>query len=350
MTSYISGIFNQSRRRVLLLAFVGVVGVAFGIPAVIFGQQYTLTYPDGTVTFNESDSAAYYQSQNFTSAAAVMQDYMNMSLHGGPWGPAHGLLGTETNAQGLLTSVTCNNGVGATAAYNSPAPPSTPSTPSAPAPAACVPDGSCSNTCGFGIDNCGNSCVDNSSCVAAPAPAAAPVSADNPWTNWSSYPGTQAQDNVAYTGPATFPIAAYQVIYSEQQGPQCSVQCIMESYLYDSCSQSIQYCAEGCAGNACIARTSAGGEAPIPPPTLDWSVTPVIVPKGQTTHVTWTSTHTSDCRVSGTNGDSWTGITGDTQSGPIQNQTVFTIVCTGLDGSTIQKQATVNIIPVFQEV
>ena len=37
-------------------------------------------------------------------------------------------------------------------------------------------------------------------------------------------------------------------------------------------------------------------------------------------------------------------------SNPIYQQTVFTLSCTGLDGSNIRETATAGVVPVFQEV
>ena len=59
-----------------------------------------------------------------------------------------------------------------------------------------------------------------------------------------------------------------------------------------------------------------------------------------------------NCTVTSPN-DSWTGETsgpsGQT-SNPIYQQTVFTLSCTGLDGSTIHETATAGVVPVFQEI
>jgi hypothetical protein len=55
----------------------------------------------------------------------------------------------------------------------------------------------------------------------------------------------------------------------------------------------------------------------------------------------------TDCVA--TNGDgsdgSWNGPSGSRTSGPINAQVVYTLSCLGLDGTTINKSVTVNVIP-----
>lgn len=90
-------------------------------------------------------------------------------------------------------------------------------------------------------------------------------------------------------------------------------------------------------------------------------VQPSIVTSGDSTFVRWNVSNVSSCTVSGTNGDHWTvaGNAGNdwtSSSGhpgmtsrPITGQTVYTLSCTGLDGSTVNETATVDIVPVFEE-
>jgi hypothetical protein len=112
----------------------------------------------------------------------------------------------------------------------------------------------------------------------------------------------------------------------------------------NSCTGAlIQSCAYSCASGACI----------VPPPSVvSWTVAPLIVNQGTPTNVSWEVANVSSCSVSGTNGDSWTGLTGTKVSGAINAQTVFTLTCTALSGSgapNVTRTATVNIVPVFQE-
>ena len=66
----------------------------------------------------------------------------------------------------------------------------------------------------------------------------------------------------------------------------------------------------------------------------------------------WNVDNVTDCTVTSPN-DLWSGGTsgpsGQTSS-PINQQTVFTLSCTGLDGTTIHETATAGVVPVFQEI
>ena len=79
---------------------------------------------------------------------------------------------------------------------------------------------------------------------------------------------------------------------------------------------------------------------------------PQLVRKGGATKVFWNVDNAESCTVTSAN-DSWTadssGSSGQT-SNPIYQQTVFTLSCTGLDGSSIDETATVGVVPVFQEI
>jgi hypothetical protein len=119
---------------------------------------------------------------------------------------------------------------------------------------------------------------------------------------------------------------------------------------------SCQTCAYGCGSGACL---------PPPTPTLSLKAVPSLVQQASTTQVTWSATNVSSCNITGTNGDGTgsnaTGLWGCTglqcvntsnpsvTSSPIENQTIYTIMCTALDNSTSSQQAVVNVVPIFQE-
>jgi hypothetical protein len=114
-------------------------------------------------------------------------------------------------------------------------------------------------------------------------------------------------------------------------------------YIKESCrgaGQLIQTCAFGCSGAACLAP---------PPPSGNIRAIPQLVRSGDVTNVSWSAANVSSCTVSGTDSDSWSGASGSQVSSKITGQTIFTLTCTGLDGSTLTQSATVNIIPIFQE-
>ena len=136
------------------------------------------------------------------------------------------------------------------------------------------------------------------------------------------------------------------------QGNQCVVsnQCTTPPHcsgndLVNSCTgATIQTCSFGCASGACI-----------PPASLSATLNaaPSLLHRGNTTTVLWSSTNADSCTIQGTNGDSWTGTTSSGKtSSPIQGQTIYTLHCIGVADSNppaIDKQAIVNIIPVFNE-
>ena len=71
-----------------------------------------------------------------------------------------------------------------------------------------------------------------------------------------------------------------------------------------------------------------------------------------TTKVNWSSSNVKSCTVSGQNGDAWSALQsslGGNISKPIHGASTYTLSCLGLDGTTLSKQATVRIIPTFQE-
>lgn len=82
-------------------------------------------------------------------------------------------------------------------------------------------------------------------------------------------------------------------------------------------------------------------------------VAPSLLRSGASTHVYWNTSNVSSCMVTGSNGDSWNGVSSGTSgktSSNISQQTIYRLSCTGLDGSAIDESATVNILPVFKEL
>jgi hypothetical protein len=114
--------------------------------------------------------------------------------------------------------------------------------------------------------------------------------------------------------------------------------------LKDNCSgEIIEACAWGCFAGACN---------PVPSPNATLKAVPSLVKRDNTTLVSWSSQYATACTVSGTNGDSWTGLSGSQTSSPIHSQTTYTLNCTGEEGadpSSVQKSVIVNIAPVFEE-
>ena len=79
---------------------------------------------------------------------------------------------------------------------------------------------------------------------------------------------------------------------------------------------------------------------------------PQLVRKGASTKLFWNVDNAESCTVTSPH-DSFTGATSGSSgqtSSPINQQTTFTLDCTGLDGTTIHETATAGVVPVFQEI
>ena len=131
-----------------------------------------------------------------------------------------------------------------------------------------------------------------------------------------------------------------------QQGSQCVLenQCTSLPYcqgndLFNGCThERIQVCQYGCANGVCKG---------VPSPTAALSASPALVKRGQSTKLSWTSQNASACAVTGTNGDSWTGLSATNKpSSALNGITAFTLHCDALRGATpafIEKNVTVTV-------
>jgi hypothetical protein len=83
---------------------------------------------------------------------------------------------------------------------------------------------------------------------------------------------------------------------------------------------------------------------------------PVIVLQGNTTRLYWNiiNVNPATCSVTGTNGDSITGLatsgSGGRVTGPIISITTYTLQCTGYDSSTFIQRTKVYPAPRWREV
>ncbi|OGG80296.1 hypothetical protein A3A39_03435 [Candidatus Kaiserbacteria bacterium RIFCSPLOWO2_01_FULL_54_13] len=115
-------------------------------------------------------------------------------------------------------------------------------------------------------------------------------------------------------------------------------------YRESSCTtRFIERCSYLCSGGACV---------PAPVPTGDITVSPALVRLGETTKVTWVTANVTSCTVTAGNGDSWSGLSspaGGQTTRQIVTATIYTLSCTG-PGGNLTDTATVNILPVFQEI
>lgn len=119
-----------------------------------------------------------------------------------------------------------------------------------------------------------------------------------------------------------------------QQGQQCVLesQCTSLPYcsgndLLNGCThEKIQTCQWGCASGACKG---------VPAPTAALSASPALVKRGQPTKLSWNSSKTTRCTVTGGNGDSFSGLSAVGKvSGPINSTTIFTLRCDGYECSS----------------
>ncbi len=86
---------------------------------------------------------------------------------------------------------------------------------------------------------------------------------------------------------------------------------------------------------------------------------PSLVRPGETTHVFWSTTNMTTCAITSVadtaaNGKGiWVGAfsspTG-AQTSPIRMQTTYTLACQDANGATLTKSATVNLVPLFNEL
>lgn len=79
------------------------------------------------------------------------------------------------------------------------------------------------------------------------------------------------------------------------------------------------------------------------------SAAPTLLRAGSTTSISWTATGVQSCVVTGTNGDSWNGLTGEYTSQAINERTVYSLVCPLGDGANLTADVVVNILPEFSE-
>ena len=171
--------------------------------------------------------------------------------------------------------------------------------------------------------------------------------ASSEWTTYSFNCGNCPTGYVMQNGVCIFSACPDGYVL---QGTQCVVgACTPGAYcqgndLKDNCTgELIEACAWGCFSGSCN---------PVPSPNATLKAIPSLVKRNFTTVVSWSSQYATACTVTGTNGDSWTGLNGSQTSSPIHSQTTYTLNCTGEEGAdpaSIQKKATVNIAPVFEE-
>lgn len=76
---------------------------------------------------------------------------------------------------------------------------------------------------------------------------------------------------------------------------------------------------------------------------------PTLVRSGQTSSIRWSSQEMTSCTVSGTNGDSWQGLSGEKISKTLTQVTTYTLTCTAFNGKSFSTSTAVTIVPTWQE-
>lgn len=77
---------------------------------------------------------------------------------------------------------------------------------------------------------------------------------------------------------------------------------------------------------------------------------PEVVRSGTSSTIQWQGVEMDSCTVTGTNGDSWTGTSGEELSSHIEGVETFTLDCTAFNGTTIQDSVEVTVLPEFIEI
>lgn len=129
----------------------------------------------------------------------------------------------------------------------------------------------------------------------------------------------------------------------------------------NSCTMAlIQTCSYGCNNGACNPTpspsfaTSTSGTHSL---TGHLQLFPSLVRKGDLAHVFWNVINVSSCNVSSsaTATDTWNTVaapTGGATTSPILGQTIFTLSCNPLSGSTstgVYEQQSINLAPIYRE-
>jgi len=82
-------------------------------------------------------------------------------------------------------------------------------------------------------------------------------------------------------------------------------------------------------------------------------IVPNLLGKGESTQVYWNVSDAQSCQVTGSNGDSWTGLSSPTKgetSKPITSETTYTLSCTAYgSNSNVSESQAVNVTPTFEE-
>jgi len=86
-----------------------------------------------------------------------------------------------------------------------------------------------------------------------------------------------------------------------------------------------------------------------PDSTLSISANPVLVPANGSSVITWTSNEMDSCSVSGTNGDSWNGLTGSQTTSVLSDEETYTLSCINVVDQSFEASVTIRLVPKWNE-
>lgn len=191
---------------------------------------------------------------------------------------------------------------------------------------------SSSNATSFSINNVGSKTADTSGHVTV-----------NP-SQTTDYTGTASASGVSNQCPASLSVSC-------TQSWSCSGSTIVQTNTDCSTTNlttcvSPQYCQAG--SNSCLYPTisfnSSGNQ------TGHLQLLPNVVHGGNSTTVAWNVSDAQSCAVTGTNGDSWTGLSGSATSSPIASQVTYTLSCQAYGSNPNDTETqTVTVAPTYQE-
>lgn len=100
----------------------------------------------------------------------------------------------------------------------------------------------------------------------------------------------------------------------------------------------------------CTSYTDGNEYTPPVEATIDFTVSPGLVRSGDSVTLMWSATDVSSCTVAGSNGDTWSGTSGNEISSAITVETTFVIACEETDGDSVSETEVVKLVPSFEEV
>jgi len=115
---------------------------------------------------------------------------------------------------------------------------------------------------------------------------------------------------------------------------------------YGTSCQESNRCGSGSVGTQQCDGSCSEAAPTCDPATGSVAAQPLLVLSGGTTSITWTTQLALDCSVSGTNGDNWTGVSGNETTGAITEETTYTLYCVEGD---FTDTTTVQVAPAWQE-